>query len=139
MLEHLRVRNLGVLEEATIEPSTRLTVITGETGAGKTLLLGGLRLILGEKPDPGAVGPMGHRAQADGLFRSGDEELGVTRVVPRQGNSRAHLEGSVVSARTLSNRVGALVEIVGQHDRLSLKRPSHVLTLVDSALDEAGR
>ncbi|MCH7900797.1 MAG: AAA family ATPase [Acidobacteria bacterium] len=139
MLEHLRVRNLGVLEEATIEPSTRLTVITGETGAGKTLLLGGLRLILGEKPDPGAVGPMGDRAQADGLFRSGDEELGVTRVVPRQGNSRAHLEGSVVSARTLSNRVGALVEIVGQHDRLSLKRPSHVLSLVDSALDEAGR
>ena len=68
MLEHLRVHNLGVLVEATIEPSTRLTVITGETGAGKTLLLGGLRLILGEKSDPAAVGPMDDRAQADGLF-----------------------------------------------------------------------
>ncbi|MFB3051614.1 MAG: AAA family ATPase, partial [Acidimicrobiia bacterium] len=139
MLEHLRVHNLGLLEEATIEPSTRLTVITGETGAGKTLLLGGLRLILGEKSDPAAVGPKADRAQADGLFRSGAKELGVTRVVPREGNSRAHLEGSVVSARTLSDRVGALVEIVGQHDRLSLKRPSHLLSLVDSALDEDGR
>ena len=139
MLQHLRVRNLGVLEEATIEPSTGLTVITGETGAGKTLLLGGLRLILGEKPDPAVVGPMGDRAQADGLFTSDDEELGVTRVVPRQGNSRAHLQGSIVSARVLSDRVGALVEIVGQHDQLSLKRPSHVLSLVDSALDDAGR
>lgn len=139
MLEHLRVHNLGVLEEATIEPSSRLTVITGETGAGKTLLLGGLRLILGEKSDPAAVGPMDDQAQADGLFRSGVEELGVTRVVPREGNSRAHLEGSVVSARTLSDRVGALVEIVGQHDQLSLKRPSHLLSLVDSALGEDGR
>jgi len=74
MLQHLRVRNLGVLEEATIEP--------GETGAGKTLLLGGLRLILGEKPDPAAVGPIDDKAQADGLFRDSDEELGVTRVVP---------------------------------------------------------
>lgn len=139
MLQHLRVRNLGLLEDATIEPSTGLTVITGETGAGKTLLLGGLRLILGERPDPAAVGPVDDRAQADGLFKGGDEQLGVTRVVPREGNSRAHLEGSVVSARTLSNRVGGLVEIVGQHDQLSLKRPSHVLSLVDSALDEAGR
>lgn len=139
VLQHLRVRNLGVLEEATIEPSPRLTVITGETGAGKTLLLGGLRLILGERPDPAAVGPIDDQTQADGLFRNGDEELGVTRVVPREGNSRAHLEGLVVSASTLSDRVGALVEIVGQHDRMSLMRQSHVLSLVDSALDAAGR
>jgi DNA repair protein RecN (Recombination protein N) len=139
VLQHLRVRNLGVLEEATIEPSSRLTVITGETGAGKTLLLGGLRLILGEKPDPAAVGPIDDKAQADGLFRDGDEELGVTRVVPREGNSRAHLEGLTVSADTLADRVGALVEIVGQHDQLSLRRPSHVLSLVDSALDAAGQ
>jgi len=129
MLQHLRVRNLGVLEEATI----------GETGAGKTLLLGGLRLILGEKPDPAAVGPIDDKAQADGLFRDSDEELGVTRVVPREGNSRAHLEGLTVSADTLADRVGALVEIVGQHDQLSLRRPSHVLFLVDSALDAAGQ
>jgi len=139
VLQHLQVQNLGVLENATIEPSPALTVITGETGAGKTLLLGGLRLILGEKADITAVGPGADEAQSDGLFVDGDEELGVTRVVPRAGNSRAFLEGSIVSASTLVERVGALVEIVGQHDQLSLKRPAHVLSLIDSALDKPGR
>ncbi len=139
MLQHLAVRNLGVLADATIEPSPGLTVITGETGAGKTLLLGGLRLILGEKPDTTAVGPNEDQAQSDGMFVNGDDALGVTRVVPRVGNSKAFLEGSIVSAVTLSERVGAHVEIVGQHDQLSLKQPSHVLSLIDSALDESAQ
>lgn len=138
MLEHLRVSNLGVLEEAAIDPSRGFTVITGETGAGKTLLLGGLRLILGGKPDSGAVGPAADQAQVDGLFVVGDEELGASRVVPRDGRSRAHLEGAIVSAATLGERLGSLVEIVGQHDQLSLARPSHLLNTIDGVLDDHG-
>ncbi len=139
MLAHLRVSNLGVLANAEIEPAPGLTVITGETGAGKTLLLGGLRLLLGARSDPTAVGPFAEAAQADGLFVSGDEELGLTRVVPAEGRSRAHIEGSVVSAAALEERAGALVEIVSQHDQMSLRQPSRVLSLIDSSLDEAGR
>lgn len=139
MLGHLRVVNLGVLEDAGIEPSSGFTVITGETGAGKTLLLGGLRLILGGKADPGAVGPFGDHAQADGLFSQGDLEVGATRIVPRDGRSRAHVDGTIVSAATLEDRFGSLVEIIGQHDQLSITRPSHLLELVDAALDDAGR
>lgn len=138
MLGHLRVSNLGVIQEAAIEPSEGLTVITGETGAGKTLLLGGLRLLLGERPDSSAVGPAGDSAQADGLFSSGEDEIGVTRVVPKDGRSRAHLDGSIVSAATLADTVGTLVEIVGQHEQLGLRRPSQILSLVDGALDEEG-
>lgn len=136
---HLRVQNLGVLEDASMDPGPGLTVITGETGAGKTLLVGGLRLILGERPDPLAVGPHGDQAQADGLFETGESEVGVTRVVPREGRSRCLLDGSVVSTDTVANRVGDLVEIVAQHDQLSLRRPSRVLELVDACLDDAGR
>lgn len=138
-LLHLRVANLGVLEDAGIEPSPGFTVITGETGAGKTLLLGGLRLILGGKADPGAVGPFGDQAQADGLILQDDVEVGASRIVPRDGRSRAHLDGTIVSATTLEDRLGALIEIVGQHDQLSITRPTHLLKLVDGALDEAGR
>lgn len=138
MLDYLRVRNLGVLEDATITPAPGLTVISGETGAGKTLLLGGLRLLIGEKADSSAVGPEGDTAQADGLFGA-DPEVGVTRVVPKEGRSRAHLDGKVVSSDTLAQVVGGLVEIVGQHDQLSLRRPSLVLALIDDALDERGR
>lgn len=138
MLEHLRVANLGVLEDAGIDPSPGFTVITGETGAGKTLLLGGLRLILGGKADPGAVGPYGDQAQADGLILAGDSEMGASRIVPREGRSRAHLDGTIVSAATLEERLGSLVEIVGQHDQLSITRPSHLLDLVDAVLDDRG-
>lgn len=138
MLEHLRVANLGVLEDAAIDPSPGFTVITGETGAGKTLLLGGLRLILGGKVDSGAVGPYGDQAQADGLIRDGESEMGASRIVPGEGRSRAHLDGMIVSAATLEKRLGSLVEIVGQDDQLSMTRPSHLLGLIDAALDEQG-
>lgn len=138
-LLHLRVANLGVLEDAGIEPSPGFTVITGETGAGKTLLLGGLRLILGGKADPGAVGPFGDQAQADGLILQDDVEVGASRIVPRDGRSRAHLDGTIVSAATLENRLGSVVEIIGQHDQLSITRPAHLLGLVDAALDDDGR
>jgi DNA repair protein RecN (Recombination protein N) len=139
MLEHLRVANLGVLEDAAIDPSPGFTVITGETGAGKTLLLGGLRLLLGAKSDSAAVGPYAEWAQVDGLFDGGDGQVGASRVVPKDGRSRAHLEGTIVSAGTLEDRLGSLVDIVGQHDQLSITRPSHLLELVDGTLDDGGR
>lgn len=139
MLHHLRVRNLGILEDASLDPPPGLTVITGETGAGKTLLLGGLRLLLGEKPETSMVGPAGDRVEIDGLLSDGDGEIGVTRIVPKEGNSRAHLDGSIVSASALGDRIGSLVEIVGQHDQLNLRRPAYVLSLIDEALDDPGR
>ncbi len=135
MLEHLRARNLGLIRDAEIDPGAGLTVITGETGAGKTLLLGALRLLLGEASDSGVVGPFDSDAQADGLFVSGDDELGVTRVVPGGGRSRSFIDGAVASASALVDRVGTLVEIVGQHDQLELRKPRHTLSLLDSNLD----
>jgi len=133
MLDHLRVANLGVIEDAAIDPSPGFTVITGETGAGKTLLLGGLRLILGGQADSNAVGPCGPEAKIDGFFTRADEETGATRIVPADGRSRAYLEGSIVSAATLAERLGAMIEIVGQHDQLAITRPSHLLELIDGA------
>ena len=138
MLQHLRVKNLGVLEDAYIEPSEGFTVISGETGAGKTMLLGALRLLGGEKAVASAVGPFAELSQADGLFESGGEEIGVSRMIPRDGKSRGYLEGSVVSAKVLAERVGSFVEIVGQHDRFHLRKPSALLSLIDGCLDQEG-
>jgi DNA repair protein RecN (Recombination protein N) len=138
MLKHLRARNLGVLEDAEIDPGAKFTVITGETGAGKTLLLGALRLLTGDKPRPDVVGPFATETQADGLFDDGPGEIGVSRVVPRDGRSRAYLEGALVSAAVLESRIGHLVEIVGQHDQVRLRRPAAVLELVDNVLDDDG-
>ncbi|MGH8912939.1 MAG: DNA repair protein RecN [Acidimicrobiia bacterium] len=138
MLFHLRARNLGVLEDASIEPGTGFTVITGETGTGKTLLLGALRLLAGEKAKQSAVGPFSDEATAEGLFAEGDSEFGLTRVVPREGKSRAYLDGNLVAANVLVGRLEGLVEIVGQHDQLLLEKSRSVLALVDGMLDEKG-
>ncbi len=139
MLDHLRVVNLGVLEDASIDPSPGFTVVTGETGAGKTLLLGGLRLILGGSADSSAVGPYGAETRVDGLFAAEGAEMGATRVVPATGRSRSYLEGSIVSADALKDRLGELVEIVGQHDQLTITRRAHILALIDGCLDVEGQ
>jgi DNA repair protein RecN (Recombination protein N) len=138
MLTHLRVRNLGVLEDASIAPGAGFTVITGETGAGKTLLLGALRLLVGERAKQTTVGPFADEAMSEGLFEEGSGEFGVTRVVPRDGKSRAYLDGNLVAAGILAERLGSVVEIVGQHDQMLLRRSQSVLGLVDGVLDEPG-
>ncbi len=138
MLVHLRAQNLGMIRDASLDPGDGLTVITGETGAGKTLLLGALRLLLGEQADPGSVGPFGEETQADGLF-VGDAELGVSRVVPASGRSRSYLDGKVASVESLESVLGDLVQIVGQHDQLELRKQGHALRVVDANLDDSGR
>lgn len=140
MIDELVAHNLGVIESARIEPSPGLTVITGETGTGKTLLLGALRLLLGGEARSDLVGPFGDEAVAEGRFvTENGEEVGAARRLPRDGRSRAYLDGSIASARALDERIAGLVEIVGQHDHLFSSRPAEVRALVDRCLDPAGK
>lgn len=140
MIDELLVRNLGVIEEARIEPSTGLTVVTGETGTGKTLLLGGLRLLLGGDARSDLVGPFAEEAVVEGRFLDRDgEEFGAGRRLPRSGRSRAYLDGSIASARALEEKVADLVEVVGQNDHVSLTRSAEARELVDRMLDEDGQ
>ncbi len=139
MLHHLRVQNLALIRDATLDPVEGFTVITGETGTGKTLLLGGLRLFLGERADPSAVGPWGDEIQVEGLLEVEGTELAVTRVVPRAGRSRARLDGDLVTIGALAEKVRGAVDIVSQHSHLRLRSRSHLLDLVDGSLDDSGQ
>ncbi|MFQ5523178.1 MAG: DNA repair protein RecN [Acidimicrobiia bacterium] len=139
MLHHLQVQNLALLKDAAIDPAAGFTVITGETGAGKTLVLGGLRLVLGERADPAAVGPWGGEILVEGLLEADSEEITVTRVVPRDGRSRARLDGELVTIGTLASSLSGLVDIVSQHSHLMLRSRSQLLDLVDGSLEESGR
>lgn len=138
MISEIAVRNLGVLAEARIEPGPGLTVVTGETGTGKTALLGGLRLLLGEPGRGDLVGPFGDEAVVEGRFVTGETEIIVSRRVPREGRSRAYLDGAMASLPAVAGAVGDLVEIVGQHDQLRLIRPADARELVDRLLDAEG-
>lgn len=139
MLDELMVRNLGVLREVRLEPGPGLTVITGETGAGKTLLLGALRLLLGADARSDMVGPFGDESVAEGRFLAADgTEVTASRRLSRGGRSRAYLDGSIASAAALDEATGGFVEIIGQHDQLSLTRPAEIRNLVDRMLDDEG-
>ena len=127
MLHELVVRNLGVIEEASVVLGPGLTALTGETGAGKTLVTEAIQLLLGGKADTDLVRPGADEASVEGRFvgldANGDEtEWVVRRVVPTSGRSRAYVDGSFATIAQLEERVGALVEIHGQHGQQQMLR-----------------
>jgi len=140
VIDELRVSNLGIIEDATIEPGPGLVVVTGETGAGKTMLLGALRLLLGGPARVDAIGPHGEEARVEGRFVSGrDDEIVVARRITPTGRSRAYLDGNMVPVKELTGRMDGAVEVVGQHDHLLITRPGSVRELLDATLDAEGQ
>lgn len=137
MLDEMVIDNLGLIDSVTLSFEPGLVVVTGETGTGKTMLVGGLRLLLGQKARKDAVGPHGESAVVEGRFFRDDNELVGRRVVTAQ-RSRAYLNGDMVTADQLQNELSPLVEIVAQHDQLLLRNASVVRALVDTHLDVAG-
>ena len=137
MIEEIRISSLGVIEESVLELGEGLTVITGETGAGKTMLVTALGLLLGGRADTGAVRTGARAARVEGVVRAADltplvDEVGgevedglllLGRQVSAEGRSRAFLGGASVPASVLV-RVGAsLVAVHGQSDQHRLLRP----------------
>ena len=150
MIEDLTVSSLGVVAEASIRPAAGLTAITGETGTGKTMVLTSLGLMLGRRADPALVrtgadravvegtvlldpdSPAGRRAVEAGA-EFDDAALFITRTVPAQGRSRAHLGGRAVPSSVLADVLGESVTIHGQSDQLRLKSPDAQRSALDSA------
>ncbi len=138
MLDELIVENLGIIERAHLEPADGFVVITGETGAGKTMLLGALRLLMGASSRRDLVGPFGAEATVDGRLVLGDDEVTLRRRVTGEGRSKAYVDGAMVPAKALTERTTGRIEVVGQHDHMLLTSASGARRLVDSALDGAG-
>lgn len=139
MIDELVVRNLGVIRDARVDLGPGLTVVTGETGAGKTLLLGALRMLLGADARSDLVGPFGDEATVEGRLVVDGREVGAGRRLKREGRSRAYLNGSIASTTALDEATVGAVEIIGQHDQLAITRPGEVRRLIDRNLDEPGR
>lgn len=138
MIDELLVRNLGVIREARLDLGAGLTVVTGETGTGKTLLLGALRMLLGEEARADLVGPFDGEAVVEGRLVSDAGEVGVARRLRKEGRSRAYLDGSIASAEALDRATAGVVEIIGQHDQLTITRPNEIRRLLDRNLDAEG-
>ncbi len=120
MILELGVSNLGVIDSLTITMPPGLIALTGETGAGKTLLVDALDLLVGGRADPGLVRAGANEATVDGRFLLDDSEIIVSRVVPAEGRSRAYVNGRPVTATRLAEIGSRLVDLHGQHAHQSL-------------------
>ena len=120
MLLELMVRDLGVIEEMSLVFGPGMTALTGETGAGKTLVVEAVELLMGGRADPVLVRPGADEARVDGRFLAGDEELVLSRAVPASGRSRAYVDGRPATAAELADLGRELVDLHGQHAHQSL-------------------
>ena len=120
MILELGVTNLGVIDSLTITMPPGMIALTGETGAGKTLLVDALDLLVGGRADPGLVRAGAEEATVDGRFLLDDTEIILTRVVAAQGRSRAYVNGRPVTATHLAELGSRLLDLHGQHTHQSL-------------------
>jgi DNA repair protein RecN (Recombination protein N) len=131
-LVELYAHGLGVIEDARVEFGPGFNVITGETGAGKTLLLGALDLCLGG--EGAAARRAGEEVRAAAVFARADgTEVALTREAPPGGRLRSAVDGAPASAEALRRLAEELVVVHGQHDSLRLRQRGAVRALIDAA------
>ena len=131
MLSELRVENLGIIAELSVTLGAGLTVITGETGAGKTLIVDALDLLTGGRADPQLVREGAAEARVEGRFDDGDDEVVLARVIPAVGRSRGYINGRLATVAELAERGRLLVDLHGQHAHQSLLAPAEQRALLD--------
>jgi DNA repair protein RecN (Recombination protein N) len=124
VLTDLRVRDLGVIEDVALAFGPGMTALTGETGAGKTLLVEALQLVLGGRANPGLVRAGAAEAIVEARFLVGEgeaeREVILVRAVPAEGRSRAWVDGRMAPVGALGEAAAELVEIHGQHEHRAL-------------------
>lgn len=133
MLRFLRIRHLAVIDRLELEFEPGFTVLTGETGAGKSILVGAVGLIVGGRATADLVRTGEDQAVIEAIFDAPDgEELVVRREISAQGRSRAFVNGSLVTSAALRETCGALVDLHGQHEHQRLLDPASHLESVDA-------
>src|SRR6476660_8970566 len=149
MLEELRIRGLGVIDDATLPLGPGLTVVTGETGAGKTMVVSGLLLLFGGRGDAARVrtgsdqaavdgrleivpdSPAAHRVTDAGGELDDGTGLVLRRTVSSSGRSRAYVGGAPTPVAVLGELAERLLAVHGQSDQLRLSRPAEQRAALD--------
>ncbi|MHB0975670.1 MAG: DNA repair protein RecN [Candidatus Aquicultorales bacterium] len=145
MLVELRIKNLALIEDLTIEFGPGLNVLTGETGAGKTVVVGAINLLIGGRADASLIRSGSETARVEGRFDTAGsaltddlseliegDELIVVRVLSRDGKNKAYVNGTPVTLGFLQEAGSALIDLHGQHDQQSLFKVSKHLDFLDA-------
>ena len=135
MLRFLRISRLAVIDAVEVEFDPGFNVLTGETGAGKSILVEAVGLLLGGRASGDLVRTGEDVATVEAIFQRGDDEIVIRREITAQGRSRAYVNGALVTAGALKELAGDLIELHGQHEHQTLLDPATHL----AALDAFGR
>ena len=150
MLSSLTIRNFVLIEDAVLEFSPGLNVLTGETGAGKTLLTKALGLLMGERAEEGLVGSGASDASIQAIFELGDDEVRelppevrelvggvepgpfiVGRRLGKEGRNRCFINDTAVTLGAMGGAVAGLLSFAGQHEYRRLLDPRYQLSVLD--------
>ena len=150
MIDEIQVRDLALIRSVSLAPSRGLTVLTGETGAGKSALLSALKLLMGARADKDQVRDGASDLQVSGRFfglhnsddevtddEVADDETVVSRRVGADGRSRASIDGAMASVRELASLVVPSIDLCGQFEHQQLMRPATHVDLLDAWAGEA--
>ncbi len=152
MLTHLRIQNLALLDDVEVELGPGFNVLTGETGAGKSLLVHAVELLRGARASADVVRAGAEEASVEAIFEpphgpakealaerlvqvgidAADDGLIVRRVIAKSGRSRVYINNTPATAAALTEVAGVLIELAGQHEHQTLSDPSKHLGILDA-------
>ena len=132
MLRFLRIRRLAVIDAVDVEFTPGLNVLTGETGAGKSILVEAVGLLLGGRASADLVRTGEETATIEAVFEQRGKELLVRREITAQGRSRTYIDGNLATATALKDLANGLVELHGQHEHHTLLDPASHLAVLDT-------
>src|SRR6266516_5417747 len=132
MLRFLRVTHLAVIDSVEVEFDAGLNVLTGETGAGKSMLVEAVGLLLGGRASGDLVRTGEEVAAVEAIFENSGEELLVRRELTAQGRSRAFINGALATAGALKDLSSQLIELHGQHEHQTLLDQATHLGVLDT-------
>lgn len=153
MLRELQIENLAIIEQLDLEFEDKLITLTGETGAGKSIILNGINLLIGEKAYKEMIRDGEDYLEAQGVFEINesqmknlvdmgieidDNEIIVRRRFDRNGRGKAFVNGRRVPLSSLKQIMGTLVDLVGQHSHQLLLNSSYHINLIDKFLEPSG-
>ena len=132
MIKSLRIQNLATIEDIELQLQNGFSILTGETGTGKSIIIGGLKLILGGKGSTDIIRTGKKETSVEAIFQTdAHEDILIHRKISENGPGKGYLNGTLVPIRTLKEAGSGLVDIYGQNDHIFLREPEYQLDYLD--------
>ena len=132
MLKNLTITNYALIEHLDLDFESGLTIVTGETGAGKSIMLGALSLLTGSRADSKVIADGGKKSVVEARFVNGDAETKVRREITSSGRSKVYIDDAPVTLQKLAGIMPGFIDIHSQHANAKINNPAERLRIIDA-------